>query len=93
MNYNSNSSKVVYVDIDALTSWSNQINEINERANEELESLKKEIENLNSYWEGNFASGFIDETTKMVESEKICHNDMKGVAQFLIDVINSKTMQ
>ena len=93
MNYNSKSNKTVYVDIDTLTSWSNQISEINENSIQQLESLSKEIENLNSYWEGNFATGFIDDTTALVGNAKLCHNDMKSVPTILMEVVNSKMTQ
>ena len=93
MNNSSNVGSSVYVDLDALTGWSSQFNQINEESISILNSLISTIGSLNDSWVGNIATGFINDSTEFVESIQRSHNDMKDVAVFLIDVVNTMNNQ
>lgn len=89
MNNNSNTGSDVYVKLDALTGWSSQINQINEESIAILNSLISTVGSLNDSWVGNIANGFIEDSSAFIESIQKSHNDMKDVAVFLIDVVNT----
>ena len=89
MNNNLNSATSVYVDINALRDWNSRFNRINEESIESLSNLLSTINSLNDVWVGNIANGFMEDSTQFVQSIQKSHNDMKGVASFLIDVSNT----
>lgn len=87
-NNNLNSSTSVYVDLTALTTWSSQMTTINNAAISELNSLISAVSDLNSYWEGNIATGFYNDSSELIKKAKTCHNKMNDVPSFLIEVAN-----
>ena len=88
-NNNLNSSTLVYVDLNALTSWNSQMTAINNDAITELNSLISAISDLKSYWEGNISAGFYNDSSELIQKAKICHNKMNDVPNFLIEVANA----
>lgn len=84
-----NLSASVYVELDALTSWSSQITTINNEAMAELNSLISAISDLNSYWEGNIATGFNNDSSDLIMQAKKYHSKMIDVPNFLIEVANA----
>lgn len=84
---NTNSDTAVYVETDALASWSSEMNSINENAVSTLESFESTIKDLDNYWQGNSADGFKNATTALITTAKNKHNSMKNVSAFLNEVI------
>ena len=85
-----NSGGKVYVDLDALADWGNQINNLNDDAMGILKGFESTIDDLDNYWKGNFAKGFIDESTKFTGKAKSVHNTMKSVPLMLKNIIDVK---
>jgi uncharacterized protein YukE len=80
----------VYVDLTMLADWANQINNLNDDALNILSGFQAEIDDLDNYFKGNFATGFINGSTKFVGKAKGVHNTMKGVPMMLKDIIKVK---
>ena len=80
----------VYVDLTMLADWANQINNLNDDALNILSGFQAEIDDLDNYWKGNFAHGYIDDCGKFTQKAKNCHNAMKAVPEFVKEYINKK---
>lgn len=94
MNTNSiigSESSKIFIDINTLTNWSNQINNLNEEAIEILNNLKSTITSLEEYWVGNCSKGFIEDSGSLVENVRKCHNDMKSIPVGLNEMIKIKS--
>ena len=91
MNNTGNASQV-YVDLEQLADWGNMINNLNDEANDILKAYEQTVDDLDNYWKGNFASGYIDDCGKFTQKAKNCHNAMKAVPEFVKDYINKKDL-
>lgn len=80
----------VYVDLNLLAEWGNQFNNLNNSALDILKSFESTIDDLDNYWKGNFATGFINDTTKFTGKARQIHNAMKDVPVMLKDIIVTK---
>ena len=80
----------VYVDLNMLADWANQINNLNDDALGILKGVEAELDDLDNYFKGNFATGFINSSTNFVGKAKGVHNTMKGVPMMLKDIIRVK---
>ena len=80
----------VYVDLAALAEWGNQINNLNDGALDILKSFESTLDDLDNYWKGNFATGFINDSTNFTGKAKQVHNTMKDVPRMLKDIIGIK---
>lgn len=80
----------VYVDLNALAEWGNQFTNLNNSALDILKSFESTIDDLDNYWKGNFATGFINDTTKFTGKVRQIHNAMKDVPVMLKDIIVTK---
>lgn len=89
MNNSSNASQV-YVDLAQLADWGNTINNLNDDANEILKAYEQTVDDLDNYWKGNFAHGYIDDCGKFTQKAKNCHNAMKAVPEFVKEYISKK---
>ena len=74
----------VFVDLDSLYNWRTQLDVINDESIEQLSKMLSTISSLEDSWEGNFASGFIEECSNMVKDAQKIHNDMKSVVDPLL---------
>lgn len=83
---NNISQTSVYVDTDALSGWSSELNSINETAISVLDSFVTTLKELDNYWIGNSADGFKEATDALLTKAKSCHSNMKNVSAFLVDV-------
>lgn len=81
-----NARASVYVELDELTNWNSQMNNINESAITILNSLVSTTKDLDEYWTSNIASGFLKDADDLIRSAKECHNQMKDVAVFLTEL-------
>lgn len=91
MNNTADSSQV-YVDLTQLADWGNSINNLNNDANEILKAYEQTVDDLDNYWKGNFASGFINDSAKFTQKAKNCHEAMKAVPEIVKDIINKKDL-
>lgn len=80
----------VYVDLNALADWGNQINNLNDGAMDILKSFESTLDDLDNYWKGNFATGFITDSTNFTGKAKKVHNTMKDVPKMLKEIIGIK---
>ena len=46
------------------------------------------VESLKDSWEGNFATGFIDDCSKMLNDLQKIHNEMNNLSSLLIETAN-----
>lgn len=85
-------SSQVYVDLDQLADWGNTISNLNDDANEILKAYEHTVDDLDNYWKGNFASGYINDCSAFTQKAKNCHNAMKAVPEFVKEYINKKDL-
>ena len=74
----------VYVDLTTLETWSQDITNLNSDALEILKTFEMTIDDLDNYFKGNFATGFIENSMKFTQKAKNLHNAMKDVAPSLL---------
>ena len=91
MSNNVNLSTAVYVELDALANWSTQMESINEQAISVLYTFTSTVQELENYWVGNSATGFLNASEKLMTRAKNYHNKMKSTSDFLIEV--ARTME
>lgn len=93
MSENTNSSTAVYVELDALANWSAQMDSINESALAVLDSFNATVSQLENYWIGNSATGFLEASEKLMTRAKTYHNKMKSTSAFLNEVARTMDSQ
>lgn len=93
MSNNTNSPTAAYVELDVLNSWSSQMENINEQAIAVLDSFTTTVRELENYWMGNSATGFLNASEKLMTRAKIYHNKMKSTSNFLIEVARTMDSQ
>lgn len=93
MSENTNSSTAVYVELDALANWSSQMDSINESALAVLDSINATVSQLENYWIGNSATGFLNASEKLMSRAKTYHNKMKSTSDFLNEVARTMDSQ
>jgi len=91
MSENLNSETAVYVELDALANWSTRMESINKEAKTILESFTSSVNDLEQYWVGNSATGFLNASEKLMTRAKTYHDQMKNTSDFLIEV--ARTME
>ena len=72
------------------TAYSYIIPTVSFKSKNELKSFESIIDDLDNYWKGNFATGFINDTTKFTGKARQIHNAMKDVPVMLKDIIVTK---
>jgi len=88
-NSSSISERGVFVDLASLQEWRSQLDMINDESIEQLAKILSTISSLEDSWEGNFASGFIEDCSSMVRDAQNVHNNMKGALDpLLTEVVN-----
>ena len=65
---------------------------LNDDANEILKAYEQTVDDLDNYWKGNFASGYINDCSAFTQKAKNCHNAMKAVPEFVKEYINKKDL-
>ena len=78
----------VFVDLGALQDWSSQLKSINEESISQLKLMISTVESLEDSWKGNFATGFIDDCSKMLNDLQKTHNEMNNLSSLLIETAN-----
>ena len=77
-----------YIETDALTSWKGQMESLNETCVQCLNNIKRDMKNLNSSYQGDYADKFEENfgnyTSKVINS----HNDLADLENFLNTVVN-----
>ena len=91
MSNNVNSQTAVYVELDTLANWSSRMETINTEAVSVLDTFTSTVNELEQYWVGNSATGFLNASEKLMTSAKTYHNKMKSTSDFLIEV--ARTME
>jgi len=91
MSKNVNPATAVYVELDALANWSTQMESINEQALSVLDTFTSTVQELENYWVGNSATGFLNASEKLMTRAKTYHDKMKSTSDFLIEV--ARTME
>ena len=74
----------VYVDLTELERWAQEITNLNSDALEILKKYEMTIDDLDNYFKGNFATGFIKNSTAFAQKAKKLHDSMRDVAPSLI---------
>ncbi len=87
------SNAQVYVDLDALRTWKEQMESLGNTTDEALVSYENNIKKLDECWVGNAAEGFKRVNNDLVKIAKNYHNTMKNTEEFLITVINTVSNQ
>lgn len=89
-----NSSKnSAYIEIETLKKWNMQMSNINSDALNKLDNYLKTVESLNNYMLGNVSTGFINDSSKLVERAKKYHTQMRSVENFLLEVVETMSNQ
>ncbi len=91
MSNNTNSQTAVYVELDALANWSTRMESVNRDAIAELDKFTSTVRDLDQYWVGNSAAGFLNASEKLMTRAKTYHNQMRSTSDFLIEV--ARTME
>lgn len=84
-----NSQNSAYIEIESLKKWNMQISRINNDALNKLDSYLKTVESLENHMLGNVSTGFINDSSKLVEKAKKYHTQMRSVENFLLEVIET----
>ena len=74
----------VYVDLTELERWSQEIDNLNSDALEILKKFEITLDDLDNYFKGNFASKYIENSTKFTQKAKKVHDSMKEIAPSLL---------
>ena len=88
-----NSQNSAYIEIESLKKWNMQISRINNDALNKLDSYLKTVESLENHMLGNVSTGFINDSSKLVEKAKRYHTQMRSVENFLLEVIETMSNQ
>mgnify|MGYP003292532711 FL=1 len=88
-----NSQNSAYIEIESLKKWNMQISRINNDALNKLDSYLKTVESLENHMLGNVSTGFINDSSKLVEKAKKYHTQMRSVENFLLEVIETMSNQ
>lgn len=88
-----NSQTSVYVDTSTLKIWETEINKINDEALKNLSLYLNTVNKLQDYMAGNVASGFIKDTTNLINKVEKKHKNMNDVEKFLDEVVNTMNEQ
>ena len=88
-----NSQNSAYIEIESLKKWNMQISRINNDALNKLDSYLKTVESLENHMLGNVSTGFINDSSKLVEKAKKYHTQMRSVENFLLEVIEAMSNQ
>ncbi|MDD6757377.1 MAG: hypothetical protein PUE33_04875 [bacterium] len=88
-----NSQTSAYIEIGTLQEWKTRLSKTNSEALETLNSYLETAKELENYMLGNVATGFINETTSIINNSKNYHNKMQDVENFLIEVIDTMNNQ
>lgn len=88
-----NSQTSVYVDTSTLKIWETEINKINDEALKNLSLYLNTINKLQDYMAGNVISGFIKDTTNLINKLEKKHKNMDDVEKFLDEVVNTMNEQ
>lgn len=88
-----NSQTSVYVDTSTLKIWGTEINKINDEALKNLSLYLNTINKLQDYMAGNVISGFIKDTTNLINKVEKKHKNMNDVEKFLDEVVNTMNEQ
>lgn len=84
-----NSQNSAYIEIESLKKWNMQISRINNDALNKLDSYLKTVESLENHMLGNVSTGFINDSSKLVEKAKQYHTQMRSVENFLLEVVET----
>lgn len=79
----------VFVDLEILVGWKNEMETINDSAMQVLNTIKGIIADLENYYIGNSAKGFVNASNRVLDQGKKSHENMKEVSAFLISVANT----
>lgn len=88
-----NSQTSVYVDTSTLKIWETKINKINDEALKNLSLYLNTVNKLQDYMAGNVISGFIKDTTNLINKVEKKHKNMNDVEKFLDEVVNTMNEQ
>ena len=88
-----NSQNSAYIEIESLKKWNMQMSRINNDALNKLDSYLKTVESLENYMLGNVSTGFINDSSKLVEKAKKYHTQMRSVENFLLEVVETMSNQ
>lgn len=88
-----NSQTSVYVDTSTLKIWETEFNKINDEALKNLSLYLNTVNKLQDYMAGNVISGFIKDTTNLINKLEKKHKNMNDVEKFLDEVVNTMNEQ
>lgn len=88
-----NSQTSVYVDTSILKIWETEIKIVNDEAMKNLSLYLNTVNKLQDYMAGNVASGFIKDTTNLINEVEKKHKKMSDVEKFLDEVVNTMNEQ
>lgn len=88
-----NSQNSAYIEIESLKKWNMQMSRINNDALNKLDSYLKTVESLENHMLGNVSTGFINDSSKLVEKAKQYHTQMRSVENFLLEVVETMSNQ
>lgn len=88
-----NSQNSAYIEIESLKKWNMQMSRINNDALNKLDSYLKTVESLENHMLGNVSTGFINDSSKLVEKAKRYHTQMRSVENFLLEVVETMSNQ
>ena len=88
-----NSQNSAYIEIESLKKWNMQMSRINNDALNKLDSYLKTVESLENHMLGNVSTGFINDSSKLVEKAKRYHTQLRSVENFLLEVVETMSNQ
>lgn len=89
----SDSKTSAYIETDSLQEWNRRMNKINTEATKLLDSYLKTVSDLKEHMLGNVATGFVNDTSSIVENAQTGHKEMEDAENFLLEVVKLMSEQ
>lgn len=82
------SDTYTYIEKDALTSWGNQMTQLNKEALDIIAAIEEEVKMLTqNHWKGNAADGFTQTMNDLIADGKAYHNKMEDIERILTEIV------
>lgn len=83
----------VFVDTDVLTSWGNELKNINKASMNTIKNFESKVQDLTSDFKGNSAESFCSVVAESMAEAKSYHEKMLDVSSFLQLVVETMSKQ
>ena len=78
----------VYVDTEAMASWKQEMEKINKDCIDNLDSIIKSMDSLNSSFQGDYAEKYEQSFGQDAKKVRSSHESMRDIENFLDTIVN-----